>query len=513
MADVRRPREKYKHGNYFIPEEYMNKDPKNIRFVWLALAAILSLFVGGKWNIPLAAWLAPVFAIRFYRDSEKGGRAFLWLWLTSAIPAIISWQGATFMHFVHPAVEAIFFALITPISLIPYAIDRAYHRRFPQAVWLTLIYPIAATGMDFFSASGSPFGTFGAAAYSQRDFLPLMQIVSVTGLWGITFVFSWFASVVNHVWEHGLKGNRIALTFACVLTLILGLGFGRTLSAAPAEQTAQVAGFSLPVGKMSQMLDQIQAGDGAGFRQTVDELHAMELDQIRTFAQEGAEIVSLQEGAGMGHTDQVEKFLADATMVADEENIYIILPTFDLGKQPPENIVRIIDPNGEIVLEHIKYGGTQFEGSLAGSGILQTVDTPYGKLSAVICWDADFPNPIKQAGEQNVDLLFIPSNDWNEVRDIHAGMAVFRAVENGMSIFRQTGQGVSVVTDAYGREYNHPVDVFEEETTGSFAAKQIVQTPIGSVNTIYPAVGDMIGNVMLIATLGLVVILWIKRKK
>jgi apolipoprotein N-acyltransferase len=513
MADVRRPREKYKHGNYFIPEEYMNKDPKNIRFVWLALAAILSLFVGGKWNIPLAAWLAPVFAIRFYRDSEKGGRAFLWLWLTSAIPAIISWQGATFMHFVHPAVEAIFFALITPISLIPYAIDRAYHRRFPQAVWLTLIYPIAATGMDFFSASGSPFGTFGAAAYSQRDFLAIMQIVSVTGLWGVTFVFSWFASVANHILENGIKGNRIALTFACVLTLILGLGFGRTLFAAPVEQAAQVAGFSLPVGKMSQMLDQIQAGDEAGFRQTVDELHAMELDQIRTFAQEGAEIVSLQEGAGMGHTDQVEKFLADATMVADEENIYIILPTFDLGKQPPENIVRIIDPNGEIVLEHIKYGGTQFEGSLAGSGILQTVDTPYGKLSAVICWDADFPNAIKQAGEQNVDLLFIPSNDWNEVRDIHAGMAVFRAVENGMSIFRQTGQGVSVVTDAYGRKYREPMDVFEEQTNGSFAAKQMVQTPIGSVHTIYPLVGDSIGNVMLIATLGLMIILWIKRKK
>jgi apolipoprotein N-acyltransferase len=490
----------------------MNYDSKNMRFVWLAIAAILSLFVGGKWNIPLAAWLVPVFAIRFYRDSEKGGRAFLWLWVTTAIPVAISWQGATFMHFVHPAVEAIFFLLMAPIGLIPYVIDRAYHRRFPQSAWLTLIYPIAATGMDFFSASGSPFGTFGAAAYSQRDFLAIMQVVSVTGLWGITFIFSWFASVVNHVWENGLKSNRIALTFACLLILILGLGFGRTLSAAPA-QTAQVAGFSLPVGKMSEMLDQIQAGDEAGFRQTVDELHAMELNQIRTFAQDGADIVTLQEGAGMGQTDQVQKLLADAAVIADEENIYIVLPTFDLGKEIPENIVRVIDPNGKIVLEHVKYGGTQFEGTLAGNGILQTVDTPYGKLSAVICWDADFPNAIKQAGEQDVDLLFIPSNDWNEVRDIHAGMAVFRAIENGMSIFRQTGQGVSVVTDAYGREYNNPVDVFEENTNGSFAAQQMVETPIGSVDTIYPVVADTIGNVMLIATLGLVIILWVKRKK
>ena len=28
---------------------------KNYRFVWLALAAVLSLFVGGRWPIPIAA--------------------------------------------------------------------------------------------------------------------------------------------------------------------------------------------------------------------------------------------------------------------------------------------------------------------------------------------------------------------------------------------------------------------------------------------------------------------------
>ena len=66
--------------------------------------------------------------------------------------------------------------------------------------------------MDFFSATGSPFGTFGAGAYSQRDFLPAMQIVSVTGLWGVTFVASWFGSLVNHFWE--VKPARLSLTFA-----------------------------------------------------------------------------------------------------------------------------------------------------------------------------------------------------------------------------------------------------------------------------------------------------------
>jgi apolipoprotein N-acyltransferase len=152
-----------------------------------------------------------------------------------------------------------------------------------------------------------------------------------------------------------------------------------------------------------------------------------------------------------------------------------------------------------------------FEGTLKGNEILQTVDTPYGKLSAIICWDADFPNIVKQAGEQNVDLLFIPSQDWLGVRDIHAGMATFRAVENGMSIFRQTGQGVSVVVDAYGTEYSH-ADSFEVVST-DFTNMQRVATPIGSVDTLYPSIGDAVGNVMLLGLIGLVGGLWVTRKR
>ena len=485
---------------------------KHIRFVWLGIAAVLLLFAGGRWNFTPAAWLASIFLIRFFRESEKAGRSFLILWLATAIPVIISWRGATFMSYMHPAAEAGFFFLTAPLGLIPYVVDRLYSRRFGSTFWLTLVFPVAVTAMDFFSSNGSPFGTFGAGAYSQRDFLPIMQIAAVTGLWGITFVISWFASLANYVWERDFKLDRPALASVGLLIFILALGVGRTLLAPHPEQTAQIAGFSLPNGKMPEMMSKLGSGDEAGFRQSVDALHAQELEQIRMLAQQGAEIITMQEGAGMGYADQVEKLLSDAAALAREEHIYIVLPTFTVGIEKPENIVRIIDPNGEIVLEHVKYGGTQFEGSLTGNGQLQTVDTPYGKLSAVICWDADFPNVIKQAGEQNVDLLFVPSNDWLGVKDIHAGMAAFRAVENGMSIYRQTGSGVSAVIDAYGRTV-HRVDTFREEQNTSFAGLQMVSTPIGSVNTLYPLIGDVVGNIMLILFAGLLIGLWLSRKR
>jgi apolipoprotein N-acyltransferase len=482
---------------------------KTLHYFWLAPIFVLGLLMGGKWNLPLAAWLTSIFVIRFFRNSNKAGRDFLLLWAASVIPTILSWSGATFMSKIHPAAEAGFFLLMAPLGLLPYVVDRLYFRRFGSSAWLTLVYPVAATAMDFFSSNGSPFGTFGAAAYTQRGFPPAMQIVAVTGLWGLTFVTSWTASLVNHFWE--AKPTRLSWTFAGLLALILTLSFGRTLLPLQPKGTAQVAGFSLPAGKLSELLSQLQAGDEAGFRQSVDELHAQELDQIRKMAQEGADIVVLQEGAGIGYSDQVEALTAHASFLAKAEGIYIVLPVFDLGKSPVENKVHIIAPSGAIVLTHVKYGGNDFEGSLKGDGILQTVDTPFGKLSAIICWDADFPTIIKQAGQQHVDLLFVPSNDWLEVKDIHAGMASFRAVENGLTIFRQTGEGVSSVMDAHGREISR-VDRFEGPSSG-FTGLQNIQVPIGAVDTLYPSIGDFLGNIALVGLAGLLVVLWLVRKQ
>lgn len=479
----------------------------NKRYFYLALSVILSLLVGAKFNVPLAAWVAPIFLIRYFRESEKAGRHFLLAWLVTGITSAITWRGATFFP---PAIEPVFFLAMTPLTLLPYVIDRLYSRRFGNAAWVMFVFPVAATAVDFFSANG-PFGTFGSIAYTQRTVTPVMQIAAVTGLWGITFVMNLFASLVNHVWESGFKFTRLALTLAGLLALILGLSLGRTLTPAQPEQTATIAGFSMPNGTIHDMMTMLIVDkDEAGFRQATDELNARQLEQIRTLAQDGANIVVLQEGAIMGMSDQVEAVMSAASAIAKEENIYIVISTFDLGKKPAVNSVHIIDPNGEVALTHVKYGGNMFDGTQMGDGVLQTVDTPYGKLSAVICWDADFPAIVKQAGEQNVDLLFVPSNDWVAVKDLHAEMSTFRAVENGMTIFRQTGQGVSLAADAYGNILNR-VDTYEQ-TEDSVPGLHVVEMPIGSVDTVYPMIGDLVGNVMLLGLVGLLIGLWVTRK-
>lgn len=499
----------------------MKTQQEKMSFLWLAIYAGLSLFVIGRWQFPVVAWIAPIFALRFYRDSEKGGRGFLWLWLGTAVPTIISWHNATAIHAFGVVVEPIFFTLMVPIALIPLVVDRLYYRRWAKdgrsPFWMTLVFPISVTAIDFFSSSGSPFGTFGAGAYSQAGFTVLMQITAVTGMASIPFITSWFASVAVYVWENNFQWTNISrgvVVYIGVMLLLFGFSFARLALADAPQQEVLIGGFSLPDEGLGNTMSLLQSGNEATFREATADLHSQQLAQAQSMAHAGAKIVVLQEGAGMGYPEEVDALLTNASALAQEEDIYLVLPTATIdpaGEEPFENVVHIIDPNGEVVLEHYKYGGTQFEGSVAGSGELQTVETPYGTLSAVICWDADFPLTMKQVGEQDVDLLFVPSNDWLELRDIHDGMATFRAVENGTALFRQTGAGVSSVTDAYGRTVNR-VDMFEEETPGAWDNEQMVLTPIGSVDTLYPQVGDAVGQIMFVILLGLLIFAWIKRK-
>jgi apolipoprotein N-acyltransferase len=47
----------------------------------------------------------------------------------------------------------------------------------------------------------TPHGTAGSLAYSQLRFLPFLQLASVTGPWGMTFLLLLFPSAVTLGWH------------------------------------------------------------------------------------------------------------------------------------------------------------------------------------------------------------------------------------------------------------------------------------------------------------------------
>ena len=114
-------------------------------YLFLLIAFALNFVAsGGKWNIPIIAWLAPIFVLRFYRNSQRPGLDFVLLWLATAIPLMVSWSGATFF----PRLGEIgFFLAVAPIALLAVVIDRYFHTRFPTSA------VISATALSRMAAS------------------------------------------------------------------------------------------------------------------------------------------------------------------------------------------------------------------------------------------------------------------------------------------------------------------------------------------------------------------------
>jgi len=112
--------------------------------------------------------------------------------------------------------------------LLPYLADRYLGRRW-SGLTRTLVFPLALVASEYLVSFG-PFGTWGSIAYSQYEHLTLLQLLSITGLYGITFLIGWFASVAESVWEAGFvitKARRECTVFALCLVGVLLYGGGR----------------------------------------------------------------------------------------------------------------------------------------------------------------------------------------------------------------------------------------------------------------------------------------------
>src|SRR5262249_42459904 len=106
-------------------------------------------------------------------------------------------------------------------------------------------------------------------------------------------------------------------------------------------------------------------------------------------------------------------------------------------------------------------------------------------MGTAICFDADFPQFMRQAGQGDADLLIVPANDGKSFRTLHAQMAVFRAIENGVSIVRPAASGVSSAIDPWGRglavaDYFAPGD-----------RTLTAQVAVAGIRTLYARIGDL----------------------
>jgi len=473
-------------------------------YLWFVIGALLSLFSTGQWSIPLVAWVQAIFFIRFMR-TQRWWVGFLLIWLATFATGAVAWYN------ILGAMGSIPFLLITIgsstllIAGVPFLADRLFAPRLGGFA-ATLIFPLGITAMDFLGMSGNPLGSFGAQAYSQSSSLTFMQLLSVTGMWGITFLVNWFATVVNYAWERSFSWTKVRrglAIFAAVMLVVLTYGNLRLAFFHPQPGTVRMAGLTAVDFRAEQeVLFQTRDTDWEAFRQLAAQRYDPYFDGTRREAQAGAKIVVWPEAALQVAAEDEAALIARGQEVSREEGIYLAMSWFKMHKEGEgRSQIKLVitDPKGEVALEHVKYGGAMIEGLEPGDGVLRTVETPYGTLSGVICWDTDFPTVVSQAGRNGTDILLSPSLDIRAVDPMHAQMAQFRAIENGVSVFRQSDNALSIVTDPYGRVLA-AVDHF---TASEWVT--VAQVPTHGVFTIYSVIGDIFGWLSILGFLAIVV--------
>ena len=474
--------------------------------LWLLAAGALLLVADGRNTIALAAWLAPVCLLRFVRR-QPAVRGLL-----TAYAVLVVTRGIAFRGMVPiPGVFYYIFAVISAVSaLLPYVADRLLAARL-NGLAGTLIFPCTLVSAQFMYSHG-PEGSWGTMAYTQAGNLTLLQLLSVTGIWGITFLIGWFAAVVNQALERPRRLLPLGVFTAVYLSVVIG-GAARLAFFPPSAASVRIASLS-PAQAPDQpgfgLFNAIVGGSPTSVQ--IDEFRrassAVQQDLLTRSAREaaaGAKIVFWSETAVHVLAGDEPQLLAQGRDLAARYQIYLgmALGTWRFpAPRPLENKLVLIDPNGQVVWQFLKARptpGPEAAAAVKSDGQLRWLDTPNGRIAGAICYDMDFPWLMMQAGGNRADIVLSPAGDWRAIDPRHTQMASFRAIEEGFNLARQTNMGLSAVYDYQGHQLSHMDQYQASDLT------MVAQIPTRGVPTLYSVLGDWLAwlNVGMLLALAL----------
>lgn len=467
-------------------------------FVWLGAGTFLYVFVSWKWNLAIAAWAAPVFLLKFTRGRRTWYAALL------AYPPLIL---ASFLKFsgtwgdiIGPVIETAVSAIL-PLPLVAALLaDRAFRRRLPAAL-APLIFPAVYVCLDFIFSHIPSFGAAGSMAVTQFYATPLLQILPLTGIWGVSFLITWTASSLAAWWENGFPIEKAALPalaapFAAGLLLIAGSL--RLNAFSPDARTVKVGGIAVPMEQdyWERILDRAAPREEApAFKDELARLERTLLQRSEAAANGGAKVIVWSEANLFLYEEDLPAFLARARQFAVTHQVYFApsLQVLHYGSSINDNRNLMITPQGETAYSYTKRM-TLYRSD--ADGIIRFVDTPYGRIGSAICFDMDFPGYVRQAGKKAIDIMLVPAYDTKGGSPFHSYVGIERAPENGFSVFRSVSHGTSLAVDYQGRVLGRQ-NYFTAGGNIFFA-----DLPIKGVRTPYAYIGDWLAAASLLFLLG-----------
>jgi len=480
---------------------------------WIALITGLTAntFAGLNWNIAIAAWIAPIFLLYYSKNVKWPGIIFLFIGM--AFSAAISKTAEN--------LSGLFIIYITTglsygiINTLPFIIEKLLITR-ENRFYSTLIFPSSVVCIEYLLSLG--IGIWGNPSIAQYNHLDLIQITSLVGIYGISFLVAWLASVVNWMIVNGFEKKCVQkgpVIYVIVFVAIVLYGGIRTRICPPGSETVKVAAvisdtdihevfhtwqedfFELSKDYELEIPDAVFSSTRAiesQIRLTDEALNS------------GARIVVWNEIALILKQDQRDSLLRRIGKLCEKHNAYVLTAFLEKNHgalpKPFDNKSVLVTPDGEIAWTYLKSYPTPIEKLVInrGEASIPFIDTEYGRVGNAICADIDQPRYMSQAGKNNIDILLVPAFDWEEIIPYHSNMAAFTAVQYGVSLVRSNGKGIVASYDYQGNT------LAKANTLLADSKIHLAEIPVKSSSTVYSVIGDSFVYLLilfLLFTLGL----------
>jgi apolipoprotein N-acyltransferase len=451
----------------------------------LSLSALLFFLGTGLSPLWPLTWLAPI-PVLWIAPRVSAGEAFFVAVAAYALGGLNEWSySRTVIPTWLVALILLFVACVFGLAVLFFR-SRILRGKLWQGA---LIVPAFWVAVAYIVAITSVHGTFGDISYSQMDFLPILQIASVTGIWGISFCIFLFAATIAALLSVGSVPAKapLAIVVSAFLACVLGFGAWRLATTPKDSPTVKVALIA------SDEAGNLHPGTFGQER----EVYGRYAEQMKVLAAQGVQVFVLPEHSGPVTNASQSEFDGLLGQMAKQTGAYV---TVGIDRSIPTatwNQERLYSPDGSFVASYNKHHLLpHWENETPGTE-RTVVSQPSGKWGMEICKDMDFPRLSRQYSQDGVGLLLVPAWDFVDDGWLHGRMAVLRGVESGFSIARSAKLGLLTATDDRGR-------ILADRSTLTVPFATVIATvPVRHDATIYSRFGDWFAwsDIVLLAVL------------
>ena len=388
-----------------------------------------------------ALWLAPI-PVLAIGPRLHGSVAFFLGAIAWLIGEMNQWNYVRHAIELPPQIAVLYFLTPAVVFGLGILFVRGFIRR-ESLLLAALALPVYWVAYEYLTAMASPHSTWGNLAYTQMNFLPVIQIAAITGPWGMSFIVFLFAGAAAALLSGaGERWQRGALAIVVGFVVCAALVFGKwRLQSSPTAQSVAVTLIAKDV-PISVYL---------GSEEQALELLGEYVAEIRRVTPAGTQAVVLPEKIGrisesaLPEVDSLYSSTAAATGAA------IVLGLVRRTSDGAFNSSRFYSAVGKLEANYDKHHLVPgVEPEKPGDKRVILVE-PSGRWGLQICKDMDFPKLSREYAAEGANLLLVPAWDFNLDRWLHARMAVLRAVENGFALARSARNGLLTLSDNRGR--------------------------------------------------------------